>query len=68
MNYEFGIHRYFAVKARVGGLTPGSVEKGSADGGHAHEGLPPDGFTGITAMVAGIKQIGWSPTVVGWAG
>jgi len=26
------------------------------------------GFTGITAMVAGIKQIGWSPKVVGWGG
>ena len=30
--------------------------------------LFPTGFTGITAMVAGIKQIGWSPTVVGWGG
>jgi ABC-type branched-subunit amino acid transport system substrate-binding protein len=26
------------------------------------------GFTGITAMVAGIKQIGWSPKIVGWGG
>jgi ABC-type branched-subunit amino acid transport system substrate-binding protein len=30
--------------------------------------LFPTGFTGITAMVAGIKQIGWSPVVVGWGG
>ena len=30
--------------------------------------LFPTGFTGITAMVAGIKQIGWSPIVVGWGG
>jgi ABC-type branched-subunit amino acid transport system substrate-binding protein len=30
--------------------------------------LFPTGFTGITAMVAGIKQIGWSPTVIGWGG
>src|ERR1700722_1603734 len=30
--------------------------------------LFPTGFTGITAMVAGIKQIGWSPTVVGRGG
>src|ERR1700733_14260299 len=30
--------------------------------------LFPTGFTGITAMVAGIKQIGWSPKVVGWGG
>jgi ABC-type branched-subunit amino acid transport system substrate-binding protein len=30
--------------------------------------LFPTGFTGITAMVAGIKQIGWAPTVVGWGG
>ncbi len=28
--------------------------------------LLPTGFTGIPAMVAGIKQIGWSPTVIGW--
>jgi branched-chain amino acid transport system substrate-binding protein len=30
--------------------------------------LFPTGFTGITAMVSGIKQIGWSPTVIGWGG
>ncbi len=30
--------------------------------------LFPTGFTGITAMVAGIKQIGWSPKIVGWGG
>ncbi len=30
--------------------------------------LFPTGFTGITAMVQGIKQIGWSPVVVGWGG
>src|SRR5580700_532758 len=30
--------------------------------------LFPTGFTGITAMVSGIKQIGWSPVVVGWGG
>jgi branched-chain amino acid transport system substrate-binding protein len=30
--------------------------------------LFPTGFTGLTAMVSGIKQIGWSPTVVGWGG
>jgi len=30
--------------------------------------LMPTGFTGITAMVAGIKQIGWAPTIVGWGG
>ncbi|MGH3150656.1 MAG: hypothetical protein ACRDOB_08000, partial [Streptosporangiaceae bacterium] len=30
--------------------------------------LFPTGFTGITAMVAGIKLIGWSPVVVGWGG
>ena len=30
--------------------------------------LFPTGFTGITAMVAGIKQIGWNPVVVGWGG
>jgi branched-chain amino acid transport system substrate-binding protein len=28
----------------------------------------PTGFTGITQMVAGIKQIGWSPNVIGWGG
>jgi branched-chain amino acid transport system substrate-binding protein len=26
------------------------------------------GFTGIPAMVAGFKQIGWSPKIVGWGG
>jgi ABC-type branched-subunit amino acid transport system substrate-binding protein len=26
------------------------------------------GFTGVTAMVAGIKQIGWSPHIVSWGG
>jgi branched-chain amino acid transport system substrate-binding protein len=30
--------------------------------------LFPTGFTGITAMVQGIKQIGWSPVVVGCPG
>jgi len=30
--------------------------------------LFPTGFTGITAMVAGIKQIGWAPKIVGWGG
>jgi branched-chain amino acid transport system substrate-binding protein len=30
--------------------------------------LFPTGFTGIPAMVSGIKQIGWSPHVVGWGG
>jgi len=30
--------------------------------------LFPTGFTGITQMVAGIKQIGWTPNVVGWGG
>ena len=30
--------------------------------------LFPTGFTGIPAMVAGFKQIGWSPTIVGWGG
>jgi ABC-type branched-subunit amino acid transport system substrate-binding protein len=30
--------------------------------------LFPTGFTGVPAMVAGIKQIGWSPHVVGWGG
>jgi ABC-type branched-subunit amino acid transport system substrate-binding protein len=30
--------------------------------------LFPTGFTGIPAMVAGLKQIGWSPTIVGWGG
>jgi branched-chain amino acid transport system substrate-binding protein len=26
------------------------------------------GFTGVTAMVAGIKQLGWSPHIVSWGG
>ena len=30
--------------------------------------LFPTGFTGTPAMVAGFKQIGWSPTIVGWGG
>jgi ABC-type branched-subunit amino acid transport system substrate-binding protein len=30
--------------------------------------LLPTGFTGIPAMVSGIKQIGWSPHIVGWGG
>ena len=30
--------------------------------------LLPTGFTGIPAMVAGIKQIGWSPVIIGWGG
>jgi branched-chain amino acid transport system substrate-binding protein len=30
--------------------------------------LFPTGFTGLPAMIAGIKQIGWSPTIVGWGG
>jgi ABC-type branched-subunit amino acid transport system substrate-binding protein len=30
--------------------------------------LFPTGFTGIPAIVAGLKQIGWSPTIVGWGG
>ena len=30
--------------------------------------LFPTGFTGIPAMVAGIKQLGWSPKIVGWGG
>jgi ABC-type branched-subunit amino acid transport system substrate-binding protein len=30
--------------------------------------LFPTGFTGIPAMVSGIKQIGWSPKIVGWGG
>ena len=30
--------------------------------------LFPTGFTGIPAMVAALKQIGWSPTIVGWGG
>jgi ABC-type branched-subunit amino acid transport system substrate-binding protein len=30
--------------------------------------LFPTGFTGVPAMVSGLKQIGWSPKVVGWGG
>ncbi len=30
--------------------------------------LLPTGFTGIPAMVSGIKQIGWSPVIIGWGG
>jgi ABC-type branched-subunit amino acid transport system substrate-binding protein len=30
--------------------------------------LFPTGFTGIPAMVAGLKQIGWAPKIVGWGG
>ena len=30
--------------------------------------LLPTGFTGIPAMVSGMKQINWSPHVVGWGG
>jgi branched-chain amino acid transport system substrate-binding protein len=30
--------------------------------------LFPTGFTGIPAMVSGIKQIGWSPVIIGWGG
>jgi len=30
--------------------------------------LFPTGFTGIPALVAGLKQIGWSPKIVGWGG
>src|SRR5580692_2426591 len=30
--------------------------------------LFPTGFTGIPAMVSGLKQIGWSPKIVGWGG
>jgi ABC-type branched-subunit amino acid transport system substrate-binding protein len=30
--------------------------------------LFPTGFTGVPAMVAGFKQIGWSPKIVGWGG
>ena len=28
----------------------------------------PTGFTGVTAMVAGFKQIDWSPKIIGWGG
>jgi ABC-type branched-subunit amino acid transport system substrate-binding protein len=30
--------------------------------------LFPTGFTGIPAMVSGLKQIGWSPKIIGWGG
>ena len=30
--------------------------------------LLPTGFTGVPAMVAGFKQIGWSPKIIGWGG
>jgi branched-chain amino acid transport system substrate-binding protein len=30
--------------------------------------LLPTGFTGIPAMVSGLKQINWSPHVIGWGG
>ena len=30
--------------------------------------LFPTGFTGVLAMVTAIKQIGWSPHIVGWGG
>jgi ABC-type branched-subunit amino acid transport system substrate-binding protein len=30
--------------------------------------LFPTGFTGVPAMIAGLKQIGWSPKIVGWGG
>jgi branched-chain amino acid transport system substrate-binding protein len=30
--------------------------------------LFPTGFTGIPAMVDGLKQIGWAPKIVGWGG
>jgi ABC-type branched-subunit amino acid transport system substrate-binding protein len=30
--------------------------------------LFPTGFTGIIQMVGGFKQIGWSPTIIGWGG
>jgi branched-chain amino acid transport system substrate-binding protein len=30
--------------------------------------LFPTGFTGVPTMVAGFKQIGWSPKIVGWGG
>jgi ABC-type branched-subunit amino acid transport system substrate-binding protein len=28
--------------------------------------LLPTGFTGITAMISGLKQMGWAPHVIGW--
>ncbi|MGH3188292.1 MAG: ABC transporter substrate-binding protein [Streptosporangiaceae bacterium] len=30
--------------------------------------LFPTGFTGVPAMVAGLKQIGWAPKIIGWGG
>ena len=30
--------------------------------------LFPTGFTGLPAMISGLKQIGWSPKIVGWGG
>ena len=30
--------------------------------------LFPTGFTGIPAMVSGLKQIGWAPKIIGWGG
>jgi branched-chain amino acid transport system substrate-binding protein len=30
--------------------------------------LFPTGFTGVPAMVAGLRQIGWSPRIIGWGG
>lgn len=30
--------------------------------------LFPTGFTGVPAMVSAVKQIGWSPHIVGWGG
>jgi branched-chain amino acid transport system substrate-binding protein len=30
--------------------------------------LFPTGFTGVPQMVAGLKQIGWAPKIVGWGG
>ena len=30
--------------------------------------LFPTGFTGVPAMVSGLKQLGWSPRIIGWGG
>jgi len=30
--------------------------------------LFPTGFTGVPAMVAGFKEIGWAPKIIGWGG
>ncbi|HXO23640.1 MAG TPA: ABC transporter substrate-binding protein [Streptosporangiaceae bacterium] len=30
--------------------------------------LFPTGFTGLPAMISGLKQIGWAPKIVGWGG